>query len=117
RRKKDRDSSCSHHSGHPIKLHMTSLLPKRALSEQAKTLNPTYEIEESGQRESNPIPRFHNVARFPLKSALINALTAFAKNERFADSRRFTQFSCPNLSEILQQLFAEAAPRRDINRN
>jgi hypothetical protein len=30
---------------------------------------------------------------------------AFAKNEEIADSRNFTQFSCPNLSEKFLLLF------------
>jgi hypothetical protein len=38
-------------------------------------------------------------ARFLRKTAGISALTAFAANRRIADSPRFTQFECPNLSE------------------
>jgi hypothetical protein len=39
------------------------------------------------------------IARFPRKSAGISALTALAQNQRFADSRKFTHFECPILSE------------------
>jgi hypothetical protein len=43
------------------------------------------------------------IARFWLKSAAINALAAFAQNRRIADSRRITQFRCPNLSETARK--------------
>src|SRR5215472_13528385 len=42
----------------------------------------TYEM--SGQRESNPLLKFHDVARFQHKAAAISALTALCKNVRFA---------------------------------
>ena len=58
-----------------------------------------HEIAWQRVRESNPITRLRVIARFRLKSAAISALTTFAENEEIADSRRITQFPCPNLSE------------------
>src|SRR5260370_31612325 len=55
--------------------------------------------EMSGQRESNPFSPFRESAPFCRKFAAISALTAFVQNEHIADSRRITQFECPNLSE------------------
>ena len=66
---------------------------------------------ESGQWNSNPVSQLREIARFVLKVAGISALTAFAENEQIADSRRFTQFSCPNLSERFALLFGRE--RRD----
>ena len=48
---------------------------------------------------TKPISAFRDFAGFLRKTAGISALTAFAANRRIADSRRITQFLCPNLSE------------------
>jgi hypothetical protein len=59
----------------------------------------------SGQRESKPNYQFRDSAQFRGKSAAICALTAHAEISDFAESRRFTQFYCPNLSEKFSLLF------------
>src|SRR5205809_1808504 len=40
-----------------------------------------------------------DLARFLRNASSFSALTALAKHHHFAESRRITQFSCPNLSE------------------
>src|SRR6266480_3843243 len=50
-------------------------------------------------RESKPISTFRKLARLRRKPATISALTASVAKRPLHESRRFTQFECPNLSE------------------
>ncbi len=55
--------------------------------------------QDSGQRESKPIQWLRVIARFCRNSAVNCVLYIEREIGPLADSRRITQFECPNLSE------------------
>ena len=52
-----------------------------------------------GRRDSKPCYLLRDSARFSPNLSRISALLRCVENHHFAESRRITQFSCPNLSE------------------
>jgi hypothetical protein len=57
----------------------------------------------SGQRESNPLSKFRDVARFQPKVAATSALSALSETKWFA---RIAQNNAVPLSEIVRNQFA-----------
>src|SRR5215472_16532730 len=75
--------------------------PTRGDDTRNARVRSSFSYEKAWQRlrESKPITRFRNSARSRHKHAAACALQREAQINHSAESRRITQFHCPNLSE------------------